>query len=414
MKAVTFGVSVPRYILAKGLGGLTSSVTYGRLSGLALSEVPEPAIPAPDWVRLDVLLCGICGTDLGNLTFSASPILEPFGSFPAVLGHEILARVAEVGSEVTRVEVGQRVAVQPTLSCAVRGYRDYQCPSCAAGMTATCEQAGEEGPLEVGGRPLSPGLTIGYHRDLPGGWGDQIIAHESQLFPLSSNLEDREAVLIEPLSIGVHAGLKAPPHPDEPVLVIGSGPIAMAAIWALRALGFQGDLIAQAKRRREVELARRLGATEVVTPGLEARQALVGTGSLAYEPLVGPEVYSGGGFPLVYDCVGKMESLDQALRFVTPRGRIVVLGCSAQVRKLDLTFLWARELEMRGFMGYGREGWEGQELHTFDVTQQLLVRAPIPVDRMVTHIFPLEQYRDALKAASNRRRSGAMKVVLQP
>jgi threonine dehydrogenase-like Zn-dependent dehydrogenase len=363
---------------------------------------------------LDVTLCGICGTDLGNLAFSASPIMEPFASFPAVLGHEILAEVAEVGSAVRGLEVGQRVAVQPTISCTVRGYQDYQCPSCASGLTATCEQAGEEGPLEISGGPLSPGLTIGYHRDLPGGWGDQIIAHESQLFPVDPDLEDREAVLIEPLSIGVHAVLQAPPHPDEPVLVIGSGPIAMATIWTLRALGFRGDLIAQAKRRREVELAQRLGATEVVTPGLEARQALVDTGSMAYQPLVGPEVYAGGGFPLIYDCVGKSESLDQAIRYATPRGRIVMLGCSAQVRKLDLTFLWARELQVRGFMGYGRESCEGKELHTFEITQELLVRNRLPIDRMVTHIFPLEQYRDALKAAANRRRSDAMKVVLQP
>jgi threonine dehydrogenase-like Zn-dependent dehydrogenase len=135
---------------------------------------------------------------------------------------------------------------------------------------------------------------------------------------------------------------------------------------------------------------------------------------MAYQPLVGPEVYSGGGFPLIYDCVGSRESLDQAIRFVSPRGRIIMLGCSAQVRKLDLTFLWARELEIRGFMGYGREVWEGEERHTFEVTRELLVRSPVPTDRMVTHLFPLEQYRDALKAASNRRRSGAMKVVLQP
>jgi len=414
MKAVVFDLTIPRYLLAKGLGGLTSSVTFGGLSGLRLSEVPAPVVPAPDWVRLEVLLCGICGTDIGNLVFSSSPVLEPFGSFPAVLGHEILARVTEVGSAVTKVEVGQRVAVEPTLSCRVRGYKDYECPSCAEGLHATCEQAGEEGPQEVGHRPLSPGLTIGYHRDLPGGWGDQIIAHESQLFPVSDGLEDREAVLIEPLSIGVHAALKAPPNPDEPVLVIGSGPIAMATIWTLRALGFQGDLIAQAKRKREIELATRLGATEAVRPGLEARQSLVDTGSMAYQPLVGPEVYSGGGFPLIYDCVGSRESLDQAIRFVTPRGRIIMLGCSAQVRKLDLTFLWARELEIRGFMGYGREVWEGEEPHTFEVTGELLARSPVPIDRMVTHLFPLDQYRDALKAASNRRRSGAMKVVLQP
>ena len=414
MKAITFDVSIPRYLLAKGLGGLSSSVTFGGLSGLRFQDVSEPALPGPDWVRLEVLLGGICGSDIGNLTFSSSPVMEPFGSFPAVLGHEILARVSEVGPAVTSVQVGQRVVVEPMLSCQIRGYQDYQCPSCAAGLSGTCERGGEEGPLEIGGVPISPGLTLGYHRDLPGGWGEVMVAHETQLFPVPEEMEDRVAVLIEPLSIGVHAVLNAPPKRGEAALVIGSGPIAMATLWALRATGFGGDWVVQAKRDKEVDLALALGASQVVRPGLEARQALVDTGAMAYQPLAGPEVYSGGGFPVIYDCVGSRVSLDQSIRFATPRGRIIVLGCSAQVRKLDLTFLWSRELEIRGFLGYGTESWDGRELHTFEITRELLQRKPLPIDRMVTHIFPLEQYREALKAASNRRRSGAMKVVLKP
>jgi threonine dehydrogenase-like Zn-dependent dehydrogenase len=241
-----------------------------------------------------------------------------------------------------------------------------------------------------------------------------MVAHETQLFPVPDAMEDRMAVLIEPLSIGVHAVLQSPPRAGEPVLVIGSGPIAMGAIWALRATGFNGELVAQAKRPKEQDLALQLGATDVVTPGLEARQALVDTGASAYQPLVGPEVYAGGGFPLIYDCVGKKESLDQSLRYAAPRGRIVMLGCAAQVRSLDLTLLWARELEFKGFLGYGKESWGGEERHTFEVTRQLLTEVGIPVEKVVTHIFPLKQYRDALKAAWDRKASGAMKVALRP
>jgi len=414
MKAVSFEVSVPGYLLAKGLGGFTSSVTYGRLSGLKYQDLPEPELPGPDWVRLEVILAGICGTDIGNLTFSSSPAMEPFGSFPSVLGHEVVARVAEVGPAVTTVSVGQRVAVQPMISCEARGYQEFQCPSCAAGLPGTCEQAGEEGPLMVGDSPLGPGVTIGYHRDLPGGWAESMVAHQSQLFLVPDELEDRVAVLMEPLSIGVHAVMNERPGPGETVLVIGSGPVAMATVWALRGLGFGGDLVVQAKRDAEAKLALSLGASRVVRPGSEARQALVDSGAMAYQPLVGPEVFSGGGFPLVFDCVGSRQSLGQSMRFAAPRGRVVVLGCSAQIPKLDLTFLWARELVFRGFLGYGTETWDGRTLHTFEVTRELLLRKPIPVDQIVTHVFPLDQYREALKAASNRRRSGAMKVVLDP
>jgi threonine dehydrogenase-like Zn-dependent dehydrogenase len=161
-------------------------------------------------------------------------------------------------------------------------------------------------------------------------------------------------------------------------------------------------------------LARALGATEVVTPGPEARQALIETGASAYMPVVGPEVFSGGGFPLIYDCVGSPSSLAQSLSFSSPRGRVVVIGCAGELKKLDLTFLWARELRIRGSVGYGLETWRGERRHTFEIAHDLLVETGAPVQDMVTHVYPLAQYQDALRAAANHRRSGAVKVLLQP
>lgn len=414
MKAVTFEVSVPRYILGRTLGRVSDAAVFGGLSGVALDHVEEPRLPGDDWVALDVILCGICGSDIGALTFKSSPVLEPFVSFPAVPGHEVLARVREVGPAVTRVAPGQRVAVDPVISCTVRGHPDDPCPPCRSGLPAACERAGEAGALEVGGRPLAAGSFIGFHRDLPGGWGRRMIAHESRLFPVPDELDDRTAVLMEPLSIGMHAALGTGPREGEGVLVIGSGPIALGTVWALRALGFRGYLLAQTKRPHEARLARMLGATETVSPGPEAREALLGTGARAYEPMVGPEVYAGGGFPVVFDCVGSQATLGQALRYAAAGGRVVVLGCAARIRNLDLTFLWARELHVKGFVGYGAETWRGETRHTFEVTRELLLETGAPVGEMVTHVFPLEQYRDALSAAAHHRRSEAVKVLLSP
>lgn len=416
MRALNFNVTLGGFARARTLGRFFELATFGPLSNLRLETIPAPELRGPEWVRLEVLACGICGTDLANLTYSASPALEPFGSFPAVPGHEILARVVEVGPGVDRVRVGHRVVVDPMISCRVRGYASNQeCLSCREGRHSTCELAGEEGPAEEGERGLRRGLTMGYHADLPGGWGEQIVAHQSQLFPVPSGLSDRAAVLVEPLAIGMHAVLNGgPEHPEDDVLVIGSGPIALGTIWALRASGFRGSIVGQTKRDHEAELARLMGADEVVQPGVEARQVLVETGAMAYQPIVGEEVFSGGGFPLVFDCVGNRGSLTQALRFTAPRGRTVVLGCAAEIRKLDLTFLWARELALKGFVGYGREEWRGEARHTFDVVLECLVEGEAPVEELVTHAFSLEDYRDGLSAAANHRRSEAVKVILRP
>ena len=415
MRAVTFNVTVPRYVVGKSLGRVTEAALFGGLSGLRFSEVEELPLPADDWVKLDVLKAGICGSDIGNLTFKASPAMEPFGSFPAVLGHEVLARVTEVGSAVRTVEPGQRVAIDPLISCTVRGFGgDLHCPSCVSGFHATCERAGEEGETVIGDHRLGRGLTMGYQTDLPGGWGERMVAHESQLFPIDDSMSEQTGVLMEPLAVGMHAALQSRPFPDGPVLVIGSGPIALGVVWAVRAAGFKGELIAQIKRGHEAEIARSLGADDVISPGDEARQALIETGAEAYMPIVGDEVYSGGGFRLIFDCVGSDQTVKQSLRYASPRARIVVLGCAAEIRKLDLTFVWARELEIKGYVCYGLEDWRGERKHTFEITHDLLLETGASVEQMVTHIFPLEQYQDALSSATNRRRSGSIKVLLDP
>ena len=86
----------------------------------------------------------------------------------------------------------------------------------------------------------------------------------------------------------------------------GNGPIALGVIWALRAIGYDGELIAQVRRDHE-RLGAWLGASSVISPGDEARDAMVATGANAYMPIVGDEVLP-EGFPLIFDCVGSSDS----------------------------------------------------------------------------------------------------------
>ena len=91
-----------------------------------------------------------------------------------------------------------------------------------------------------------------------------------------------------------------------------------------------------------------------------------------------------------------------------------MLGCAAQIPKLDLSFVWARELDVKGFVGYGTETIGGERRHTFELTIDGMVESGASVSDLVTHVFPLRQVRAALGAAGNRRRSGSVKVLLDP
>jgi len=414
MRALRYDLALPRVALSLAAGRFSDTFVFGAGSGLKLRELPELEIPGPDWVRLELIACGICGSDLAFLRFKGSIALQPFSSFPAVLGHEVLARVVELGSAVRGLEIGQRVVVDPQVTCRVRGYAESElCPSCAAGRPNTCTRSGKQGRISVAGHQLSAGRTVGFHRDLPGGWGEQMLAHQSQIFAVDDSIDDQRAALTEPLAVAVHAVLGAMPRPDQECLVIGSGPIALSTIWALRALGFEGTIVAQMKREREASLARELGVSEVIRPGTQARDRLLGTGAEAYQPTMGAEVFCGGGFELIYDCVGSQQSLNQALRYLSPRGQVVLLGCAGELGKLDFSFVWSRELSIRGFVTYGTERWQGEEKHTFALTLELLRQSELPIARMVTRELPLTSYREALSWASHRQRGGDLKVLLR-
>jgi threonine dehydrogenase-like Zn-dependent dehydrogenase len=413
MKAVRFDVTIPGFLLAKTVGGIRPTAMFGAFGTIALEHLDVPSLPGPDWVELEVIACGICGSDVSTVTYSLSPALEPFNSFPAVLGHEILARVIAIGTDVNRVSVGERVSIEPTISCSVRGHAE-SCNACRDGYTAICEHSAEPGITRIDDRAISGGTFIGYHRDLPGGFGARMIAHQSQLHPVPDEIDDDTAVLTEPFSIAVHGVMSAASMTDGPVLVIGSGTIALATVWALRATGYRGLLVSQTKRTHEAELAGRLGASEVVRPGEEATEAMIRTGATAHKPIIGGKVFSGGGYPLIFDCVGSSASLRQSLSFAAARGRIVVLGCASELPNLDLSFLWARELTVRGSVAYAVEKWQGRSKHTFEITHELMRASEAPLSELVTHTYPLAEFRAALEAAADHQGSGAIKVVLNP
>ena len=408
MRGIVFDVSIARYALAKALGKQLPSLYWGPLSCLSLREVDEPTLRGPAWAKVAVDAAGFCGSDLSTVLLKMSPALTPFSSFPAVLGHEIFGRLAEVGSDARAAgfREGDRVVVNPAFGCRVRGISP-PCPACATGHPATCHHAGQS----EGG--LAPGFTIGYHRDLPGGFSDRVVAHHSQLHRVPDAVPDTRAVLTEPLSIGLHAVLHRPPRDDEQVLIIGGGMIAYSVLAALRLSGHKCRVAQLVLVPFQAELALALGADDVIIASMEhtLERVVALTGARRHKPIIGGEVLT-GGFAVSFDCVGTPQSLHDALAYTRSQGTIVMVGACGIVPKVDLTNIWAKELDIRGTYFYAPES-NGR--HTIDIATELLASDGAgSVDKLITHSFPLEKYREAIIANIDRGKSKALKTIFKP
>src|SRR5205807_5400858 len=127
-----------KLVLTTLLGRLDKRLYFGPHSTLALKELPDPALPAPDWVTIRTRLCGICGSDYKQIFLNGSTDnpMTALCSFPHVLGHEIVGEITEAGSRADRA-VGERVVVNPWLSCGPRGV-DPPCEPCAQGQYQVC------------------------------------------------------------------------------------------------------------------------------------------------------------------------------------------------------------------------------------------------------------------------------------
>ena len=367
MKGLVFDLSIPKYVVARDLGGLYPKLHYGAGSCLFLRELPRPTPPGPELVQLRSLLTGLCGSDMATLFFKASPQLEPFNSFPAVLGHEILAEVTELGPATQGVEVGQRVAVDPLLPCRLRGISP-PCKPCAADQENGCER--------IADGCVAAGQMLGYQRDLPGGMGTELVAHPSQLHRVPHGVSDTLGVLVRPLAVRLHAVLKAPPRNEDRVLVIGGGPVAFVMLWALRALGHRCHVTLLAAEDYQLALAKRLGADyafRVRGDMDEAQEVARRTGAKVYRPVIGPPALT-GGFELTIDCIGTAASVQDAPRYTRALGKMVLVGAAGILERVGLTTVWRNELALLGSYVYGPESFRGERRHTFDLVLELLAR----------------------------------------
>jgi len=374
--------------------------------GAELVEIAEPELPNDEWARVAVTVGGICGSDLhlfGNRELRA-PALAGFWTFPFLIGHEIAGKVVETGGDCD-IPVGTRVAVDPVIACAVRGISPV-CRMCASGIESCC--------LALGSGVLTPGMSIGFTVGLGGGWADQVLAHRSMLHPLPDAVPDAIASLHEPVSITVHGLLRKPPRESDPVLVVGAGIIGLAAVAAVRALFPACEVTVTARYGYQADAARAAGAHHVVL----AQDRYAHFEELA--ELCGASVRGRGrgqmllgGFPYVIEAVGGLESVTESIRVVDNWGTVLFIGAGG-AGEVDLSALWFKEAELVGAWNHahGVHPTRGTH-HSIDLALEVLAAGGLP-ESVVTHTFALEDLRDAVATAIDKRNSQAIKVVFRP
>ncbi len=408
MPALVYRPQPVRWTLCRILSRRFPAVSWSRLSSLRFEQVPVPPLPSPRWVRLRTLLGGICGTDLAAITQRHHPasILQAFASFPAVLGHEHVAVVDEVGSDVRGWSPGDRVVADSSLSCRVREI-EPPCPSCAAGRFSLCDH------FRTG--PLPPGIMVGWNSFTGGSWSPYFVVHQSQLHAVPPAVSDEDALLVDPVAGALHGVLRHGPRDGQTVLILGGGVLGMSVAAVLRAIGSTCRVVGLVRHPAQADLMGRFGADEVVLSGRSDNQA-VRYGKVAGR--IGGQVVPTrfghqafiGGFDVVYDCIGTGQSLTDALKYARAGGTVVELGTS-QITLVDTAPLWFNEINLVGANGRAIDSFEGRPRHSYEIVFELMTSGRLDVSALLTHKFPLVRYRDAFAALTRRGASGALKVA---
>ncbi|MHB9031683.1 MAG: zinc-dependent alcohol dehydrogenase [Anaerolineae bacterium] len=405
MLALRMTDSIPRYVLVRAVGAVYQPAFYGPLAPLRYGDIPDPQLPGPDWVKIRTVYGGICGTDLHTITLRTSVSLSAITSFPFVVGHENVGIIEEVGPQTGDLQPGERVVINPLLTCEPRGF-SQPCEYCARGEYSLCRNFTEG--------KLKPGLGIGGCADTGGSWGEYFVAHKSQVYRVPANVSDEAALLTEPLTVGMHAVLPHMPGDDQTVLVVGAGVIGQGTVAALRAAGCQARIIVAARHGFQADMARRMGASEVLTSRGEKLLAEVAnlTGARFIKPLMGPKLMV-GGVDVAYECVGSENSIYQCLATTRSGGRLVLTGLAVKPSGLDWTPIWTKELTLQGTSCSGVSEVDGRMVNDYERALDWMASGAVDMAPLLTHTFTLDEYKTAFATTLHRKHSGALKTAFR-
>jgi len=320
----------------------------------------EKRKPGNNEALIRVKSSGICGSDMH--TYSGK---HPYVTLPTTIGHEISGVVEEVGDEVTTVKMGDRVCVEPLITC-------NKCYYCRRGQYDYCEN-----------------LRLKY-RSGYSGYADYYYAEEKWIHHLPESVSFDEGALMEPLAGSVHAIIKSGIRLCDSVCIIGDGPIAL--------------ILAQ--------LAYVVGATDIFVLGLEDRNLAIAEefGAVPIRNNEGAiqEVMKrtqNRGVNVSFEAVGLPKTFDQALSVVSKGGTSVIFGIfEDEFSAKKLIESMVRGINVIGTSNYC---WD------FEKAISLVSHGRIRLEPLITHRFKLEDVGDAM-ALKSKRSEQPIKIILKP
>jgi 2-desacetyl-2-hydroxyethyl bacteriochlorophyllide A dehydrogenase len=316
--------------------------------GAAVRQAPIP-VPGPGEALVRMISTGVCGSDTHALHG-----LHPFIKLPYFPGHEVIGVVQALAEGVSDVDVGQRVVVEPTLPC-------RECKQCQAGRTNLCER------LQVFGCVYSQG-----------GMADWFTVPADRLHVVPDELDDAQAILIEPLSTPVHAVRLAGPVKDRTVAILGGGTIGLLVLATVLHHGAGRVVVTdlmESKRARALAL----GAHAVVDAGradaVEAvREAL------------------GESADIVFDCVAIQPTVRQAIGMALNGGTVVIVGVPIGDVNVPLAMIQDKQIRIQGTAMYLPEDYRE--------SMDILLSGGVSAADFITGAYPMEQVADAYAASA--------------
>jgi L-iditol 2-dehydrogenase len=333
---------------------------------IEVRDVPAPRIARDDDVLIRSKAVGVCGSDLHY--YLSDSVGGDSVKYPFIPGHECAGTVEEIGRAVTRVKPGDAVVVEPAVACGA-------CDQCRTGRPHTCRKL----------------LFLGHYGELTGGMAEFALAPERNCVPLPAKMTVVQGALAEPLSIALYAAGLAGSVRGKSAAVLGTGPIGLCVVMALKAEG-AGTVFATEKAEARFKAATTAGADWAGNPDRED----VIAGILARESL---------GLDLVFECCGEQSALDQAVALLKPGGTLVAVGIPLEAR---VTFesgkLRRREIRVQSVRRQNR---------CLEKAVGMIHAGRIKADFLATHFFKLDEAREAYETAATRR-DGVIKAIVTP